>query len=90
MLVWHIYAIFMARRIIYLYYRPIGPHDHINRNTFHGAVDAKGLAIFLVTYRFYNFIQSFVSNAHRGDRGATLRHFTPAIETQTSSLSLRA
>ena len=24
---------------------PIGPHDHINRNTFHGAVDAKGLAI---------------------------------------------
>jgi hypothetical protein len=35
-------------------------------------------------------ILSFVSNAHRGDRGATLHHFALAIETQTSSLSLRA
>jgi hypothetical protein len=38
----------------------------------------------------FDFAQSLVSNTHCGNRGATLRHFTPAIETQTSSLSLRA
>jgi hypothetical protein len=38
----------------------------------------------------FDFAQSFVSNTHGADRGATLGHFTPAMETQTSSLSLRA
>ena len=50
----------------------------------------RGWLFLLATYSFFKFIQSFVSNAHRGDRSATLPHFTPAIETQTSSLSLRA
>jgi hypothetical protein len=50
----------------------------------------KGRLFLLATYSFPRFIQSFVSNAYRGDRSATLRHFTAAIETQTSSLSLRA